>query len=146
MLVGGVVYDQIHDDLHAPRVGLCKQAVKILHCAKFCHDRPIIRDIIAVVIVGGLIDRRQPQDIHPEFFKIRQMRGDPVQVPDSVTIAVRKAPGINLINDRFLPPSFLFHICAMTSFSTSAMTAVLIRRLSAALSMLTMRIYYDNLL
>ena len=120
VFIRSVVDHQVHDNLHAARMSLCQKTVKVLHGAEFVHDRPVVRYIVAVVVIGGLVDRGQPQDIHTEFFQIGQMSSNSVQIPDSVAVAVGKTPGIDLINNGFFPPFSLFHVFIMTSFSGCA--------------------------
>ncbi len=111
VLGGGVVDDKVNHHFHAPGVHFAQETVKILHGAEFRVDPPVIGDIIAVVIVRGRIERRNPDHIHAQIFQIIQVLRDPVQIPDTITVAVRKAARINLIDHRFLPPCTRFHCC-----------------------------------
>ena len=64
MLVRGMIDDKIHNQPHAARMNLAEQAVEILHRAKFPHDFPVITDIVAVVVIGRVINGRTPDCIH----------------------------------------------------------------------------------
>ncbi len=110
MFIRSVVHHQIHHQPHSPRMDFLRQPVKILHGAELFHDFVIVSDIITIVIVGGIINRRQPQRIHPQIFQIIQFPDHPFQVADPVPIRIRKTSGINLIKNRLLPP-FMADFC-----------------------------------
>ena len=116
MLIGGVVHDKIHDNSDMMTVCLRKQTVKILHRTEIIHDIAVIGNIVAVVIIGRFINRRQPDHINSERLQIIQMCGDSVQITDAVAVAVREAARINLINDGFLPPCFFLFCHCVSSF------------------------------
>ena len=99
-----MVHHQIHDDLQSFFMSPVKQFIKILHGSKLFHNSPIITDIIAIVIIGRLIDRRHPDHINPQLFQIIQTADNPLQIADSFPVAVHKASWINLIYNCFLPP------------------------------------------
>ena len=51
MLVGGMVHDEVHNDLDAALVALCTQRVPIFHGAELVHDLPVPGDVVAVVVI-----------------------------------------------------------------------------------------------
>ena len=86
MLVRGVVDHQVHHDPDAPLMGLGQQGVKVLHGAEPGVDGPVVGDVVAVVIHGGIHDGAQPQHIDPQVLQIVQPGADAVQVPDAVPV------------------------------------------------------------
>ena len=72
MLIRGVVHDKIHYDPNSTGMGFRQHPVKIFHSAELRIDRPIITDIVTVIISGRLINGREPQYIHAKFLKIIQ--------------------------------------------------------------------------
>ena len=56
MLIGAVVYYQVHHQFDASFVHLSDHPVKVFHCSEIGHDILIIGDIISIVIVRGFID------------------------------------------------------------------------------------------
>lgn len=86
MLVARVVHDEIHDDLSSRKrwkmdnerhlqatfVSFGEETIEIFHRAKFGVDPSIVRDVIAIVLVGRWIDRRHPDHIHAETLDIVQ--------------------------------------------------------------------------
>ena len=67
MLIGGVIDHQIHHDLQTALVGLGQQLVHIIERAEQRVDILVVRDVIAVVVLRGLIDRGEPQHIHAKI-------------------------------------------------------------------------------
>ena len=65
VLVGGVVYNKIHNDAQPSFVGFDKKLVKVLHGSEFIHDCLIITDIIAIIIIRRFVYRGEPDDIDP---------------------------------------------------------------------------------
>ena len=120
VLVGGMVHHQVHDQADAPLMGRRKHFIEIVHGAELFHDRLIIADIIPVVIIGGLIDRGEPDDINAQFFEIIQFGSDSSDIPDPVSVAVAEASRIDLINDAFFPPFFLHDRFSFLSFPRSS--------------------------
>ena len=104
MFVRGVVHHQIHDDLKALLMGFCQKPVKILHGPELFHNSLIIADVITVVIIGRLVNRRHPDHVNAKLFQIIQPVYDPLQIPDPVPVTVHKTSGIDLINYCFFPP------------------------------------------
>ena len=86
MLVGGVVHHKVHDKFHAVRMRLGQQGVKILHGAELGHDFPVIPDVIAVVVVGGIVYGREPQQIYAQLLQIGQLFADAPQIAHAVAV------------------------------------------------------------
>ena len=104
MLIGGMVHHQIHDQPHIAPVHLGQQLFKILHGTEFRHYLVVITYIVAIVVIGRIVDGGQPQSIHAQLFQIIQFADDSLQIPDSVPVAVAEAPGVNLVEYRLFPP------------------------------------------
>ncbi len=116
VLVGGMVDHQVHHQLQPPLVRRRQQVFEILHGAKLIHDRPVIGDVIAVVVVGGLVNRAHPDHVYPQLPDIVQLALHPAKIADAVAVAVAERAGIHLVYDAFLPPC-LFHIPALQNHS-----------------------------
>ena len=104
MLVGRVVDDQVHHELHAALVDAVEQRVEVGERAEDRVDVLIVADVIAVVVLRRRIDRREPQHVDAERREIVEPRGDARQVTDTVTVGVGEAARVDLIDDRGLPP------------------------------------------
>ena len=67
MFGGCVVEDHIHDHLQIPLVALFQKPVKIRHRAELLINGLIVADVIAIVVIRGLVQRRLPDRCHPEI-------------------------------------------------------------------------------
>ena len=94
----GMVRHKIQDQLHVPRVQTGNKRAHIVQGAKLVHDVPIVRDVIAVIIVGALVAGTQPDGVDAEFLQIIQLFNDARQIADAVSVGVHEAAGIDLIN------------------------------------------------
>ena len=52
MFVRSMVYHKIHDDTDASLMRLIEHSAIILHRTKLFHNRTVVTDIIAVVVIG----------------------------------------------------------------------------------------------
>ena len=109
VLVGTVVYDQVHDDVEVPFFGLQEKAVHILHGTEARVYIIVIGDVVPLVGQGRAVDRRQPYNIHAEIFEIIELFNDAWNISDPVAVGIIETFGINLVCDFIVPPlSFHF--------------------------------------
>ena len=104
VLVGGVVDDQVHDDLQPQGVGFLNKLVHVGEGAELRVDVAVVGDVVAVVLTGGAVDRGEPKDAHPQRSDIGEFGDDAGDVAHAVAVAVAIAHGIDLIDRLFLPP------------------------------------------
>ena len=108
VLGGGVVGDQVHDDLDAMLMGLLDEDLHIIQGAELVHNIPVVGDIITVVHIGALVAGAEPNGVDAQFLQIGQLLADALQVADTVMVGVHEAPGIDLINDQLGKIHILF--------------------------------------
>ncbi|MMZ59649.1 hypothetical protein D1872_216990 [compost metagenome] len=111
MLVGAVVHDKVHDELHPSLMQPGKQLLPIRHRAEFAHNALVVADIVSVIVVRRFVNRTQPNHIDPQQLEVIQLGDNPAQIPDPIPIAVHKTAGIDLIHNAFFPP-FLHHFAS----------------------------------
>ena len=70
VLRGGVIDDQVHDDLQAQGVGLLDELVHVAEGAELGIDVAVVGDVVAVVLAGGTVDRGKPDDPHAQGLDI----------------------------------------------------------------------------
>jgi hypothetical protein len=104
MFVAGMVNHQVHHKFDSPAMHAADQVVEIIHGPEILHDIAVIADIVAIVVVGGRIDRIQPDYIDAQAPDIIEPGDDTSQVPDAVPVCILKTPWIDLVYDGFLPP------------------------------------------
>ena len=103
MLVGCVIQDEVHDDADAAAVGFCRETIEVLERSETRIDGAVIHDIIAEVMHGRGIERRQPDGIDVQrvgrAFQVIQPADDAREVADPVPVGILKRPGVDLIDD-----------------------------------------------
>ena len=72
VFIGSVVDHQIHNDPDAPRPALGQQLLHLVHGAVFRGNIVVIRNVVAVVRIGGTVNRAEPEHIDAQFFQIPQ--------------------------------------------------------------------------
>ncbi len=109
MLVGGVVGDQVEDQLQASRTGVGDQGVEVLKRPEQRVDRPVVRDVVAEVGHGRGEDRRDPDAIDAQVLEVSEPAADPREVAHTVAVGVLKRARVDLVDDAALPPFGLRH-------------------------------------
>ena len=108
VLIGSVVDDEVHDDLHPPLVRAVQHRLEILHGSVVGIYRPIVRDVVAEILLRRCVERREPYRVHPEALYVIEFAEHPFEIAYPVAVAVAKAPRPDLIDRKFLVPRF-FH-------------------------------------
>ena len=67
MLDRGMIDHHIHDHLQIPFVAFLHQPLKVLHRAELLVDRPVVADVISVIIIGRFVQGRKPDRRNPEI-------------------------------------------------------------------------------
>ena len=88
VFVRRVVDHEVHDDLHAQPVRLGEQCVHVSESAEHRVDLLVVGDVVAVVVLRGLVDGAEPDDIDAQARQIVEALGDAAQVADSVAVRV----------------------------------------------------------
>ena len=57
MFIGGVVDHQVHHQANATRFHARQHGVKVGHGAELFHDAAIVAYVVAVVVIGRIVDR-----------------------------------------------------------------------------------------
>ena len=104
VLVAGVVDHQVHHQLEAALVHTPDHGVEVGHGAHLAHDGPIVADVVTVVVVGGLIDRVEPNDVDAEALDVVEAGGNAAQITDAVAIRVLEAARVDLVDHHLFPP------------------------------------------
>lgn len=104
MLIAGVVDHQIHQRLHPPFVAALDEALDVLDRAVLVRDAVVVRDVIAHVDLGRLVDRTQPDDVDTQLLDVVQLGDDAGKVADAVIVGVLERGRIDLVDGAFLPP------------------------------------------
>ena len=102
--VGGVRQHQVDHYAQAQLVRHVHQRVKVGQRAEHRVDVAIVADVIAEILHRRGEERRDPDRIDAQRGDVGQAAGDAVEITDTVTVAVLKAAGVDLVNHRTAPP------------------------------------------
>ena len=104
MLIGGMVDDQLGDDLEAAPMRFAHEMAEILARAVRGMDVVIVGDVVAVVAHRRGIERQQPQRVDAELLQIVELLGEPAKIAHAVVVAVEERLDRQLVDDRVLVP------------------------------------------
>ena len=103
MIRRGMIQHHIQNDPYSPFVSILQQQTEVIHGSVFRVDRRVIGNIISVVDSGTRKKRSDPNRVCTKHFDIRQFLSYPFKVTDAVTIAVKEAADVDLIDNRVFP-------------------------------------------
>ena len=86
MLIGAVVDDEVHEDVHIALFCLRNQFVHIVHRAEARVDVVIVGNVIALIRERRAVDRGEPDDIDTELLEIVQFADNALQIADAVAV------------------------------------------------------------
>ena len=115
MFIASMIHYQIHDQTDSSFMKSVQKLFKLLHGAKQRIDLIIITDIIAIVIHRGFIDGCHPDNVNSQFLQVIYFFQNTAKISHSVSVAVLKTHGIDLIYNCFFPP---FHNIISSSSET----------------------------
>ena len=104
VLVGGVVDHQVHHQLHPAGVDGLGQLVDVGQRAEHRVDRLVVGDVVAVVVLGGGEDRREPHHVDAEPGDVVEVVDDAPDVAVPVPVAVGEGAWVHLVDDGAGPP------------------------------------------
>ena len=76
MLIRSVVHHQIHHELDAVLMCGRQQLVEIGHRTELGHNCPIVRNIVAIIVVRRGVNRGKPDNIYTQLRQVRDFFGD----------------------------------------------------------------------
>ncbi len=100
----GVVRHDVEHHTQAELVGSFDQVVDVLERAVDRVDLAVRRNVVAVVVPGRLVERREPDDVDAKPLQVIETPGNARDVADSVAVAVSERPDIDLVADRAVEP------------------------------------------
>ena len=131
MLVGAVVYHQVHEDFQPPLVGLLQNPAKQLQVPEVRMNGFVIGYVIAVVRIGGGVERGKPYGVHIQALYIVQLLQHSPEIAYAVSVAVPEAAGPDVVDGHFLIPLGEGH--GLNSFPHISLSLTLLRYILAYL-------------
>ena len=104
MLVGRVVDDEVDDDTHPAVVRGADHLDEVAVVAQTRVDAVEVADVVAVVAVGGRIERHEPEARDTEIGEVVDAAGEAGEVADPVVVAVHVRLDVEAVDHRALPP------------------------------------------
>ena len=107
MLGRAVVRHEVHDH---PDAVLSRRGDQFVEAGQRPEARvhaAVIADVVAAVRQRGRVERCHPDGVHAELRQIRQARAHADQIPDAVTVRIREASRVHLVDNRLLPPRMI---------------------------------------
>jgi hypothetical protein len=110
MLIGSVVHDEIQNDADTALLALGDHAVEVGERAVHGVDVLVVGDVVTEIHLRRGEAGSDPYGIDAKIVQVCHLRGDAFQVADTVVVTVGKAAGVDLIEDRMLPPRVAFGV------------------------------------
>src|SRR5579859_4571899 len=107
MLVGGVVRNEIQDDLDMLAVRLLNEVIEIRECAEEGVDVDVVADVVSEIHHRRWEDWRNPDGVHAEPLEVVQFLRNARDVAGPVGVGVHERTRVNLINQSPLPPRMI---------------------------------------
>jgi len=95
---------KVGDDLQAACLGGPDELDEVAERAQARIDGVEVRDVVAVVDVGGRVERHQPDDRDAEVDQVVEALGQSREIADTVAVGVAKGLHVEAVDDRGLPP------------------------------------------
>jgi hypothetical protein len=99
-----VVGHDVHDHPDAGGVGRGDQGVEVVQGAELGGDVAVVVHVVAAVGQRGGVERAEPDRVHAEVGQVADARRHAGKVTDAVTVAVREAARVDLVDGRLAPP------------------------------------------
>ena len=109
MLVGCMVYDEIHEDIHSEFMGLVQNFFELLQCTVIGMDVSVVGNVISVVCIRRGIDRGEPDRIHTQRVNVFQFVINAVQISYTVSVPVSETADPDLIEGQASKIYVFFH-------------------------------------
>src|SRR4051794_18317875 len=110
MLVGGVVHDEVEDELDIALLAVGDELVHVGEGAVLGIDIFVVGDVVAEVNLRRGKHGGDPDSINAEPVEIVEVLIDAVEVADAVIVGVGEGTRVELVEDSVLPPLMAFGV------------------------------------
>ncbi len=104
MPVGAVVRDDVDDDANVQCSGLVDQLLRSGERPEHRVDVAVVGDVVPAVGHRRGVPRREPDRVDPEVAQVRKLRSHSGEIANAVSVAVREAAHVDLVDDGATPP------------------------------------------
>ena len=99
-----MVHDEVDDDAQAGRASGAHELDEVAVAPEARVDAEEVGDVVAVVLVGGRIERHQPEAGHAEVGEVLDALGHAAQVAMTITVGVGESLHVGAVEHGVLPP------------------------------------------
>ncbi len=107
VLIGGVVDNQLHHDLHIALVGGVQEQLEVVDRAVTGVDRKVIGDVVAVIAQGRRKKRQEPEAGNAQILQVVELGQKAGKVADAVVVGVGKSTHVELVNNGVFVPEWI---------------------------------------
>ena len=104
MLVGGVVDDELDDDLHVAAMGFGEEVLEVVEGAVAGVDVDVVGDVVAVVAEGRGEEGEEPEAGDAEILEVVEAGDEAGEVADAVAVGVLEGADVQLVDDGVFVP------------------------------------------
>ncbi len=104
VLIGRVVDHELDQYVDASSVCRLDEGLEVRERAVARMDVPIVRDVVPVVFERRGKERQQPETGNAQVLQIVQLARQPVEITDSVIVAVEERSDVRLVDDGVFEP------------------------------------------
>ena len=99
-----MVQHQIKDDGNAPLLAFGDELFHVLHGAEHRVNGAVVRNIVAVVHLGGGADRGQPDAVNAQLLQVGKLLQDAPQVTGAISVGIGEGSYKDLIENIGIAP------------------------------------------
>jgi hypothetical protein len=104
VLIRGVVDREIHKDADIALLCLTGEATEVIEGSEPGVDTEVVGDIVAVVLAGRRIERKQPDGVDAEIDQVVHGVDDALEVTDPVAVAIAEGGDIDDVENCLVEP------------------------------------------
>ena len=113
MLIGRVIDDEIYQHADAALFGLMREVDEVAERAEAGLDLVVVADVVAVVAVGRLLERRQSDAGDAQPLQVVEAAAQALEIADAVAVGIHEGSDVQAVDDRVLVPEVLDHARSM---------------------------------
>ena len=104
MAIARVIGNQIEEHADSASARLADEPLDVIRFTELGMHAVVVCDVVAPVLVGRRVNRRQPDRIHAEPGEMIELGDDTEKVADAVPVRVGERSDVDLIEDGVTPP------------------------------------------
>src|SRR5690606_12330190 len=107
VIARGVVHDEVDEHPHATTLRLVDELDEVAARAMSRVDTEVVRDVVAVVAVGGDVEGCEADGTHTQVLQVVQPADQAVEIPHAITVPVEEGLQVETVDDGVLVPEIV---------------------------------------